>query len=143
VLSRIVVGYDDSEGARRALARAIELARHTKEGAAELIAVAVEEHLPHYAATVGEVTEEHELEQRACQRWLHAAQAYADEHQVPLRTEIRAGHAADQLVRAAKAHQADLLVLGHARHSTIRDSLIGGTAEKVTHNAPCSVLIAR
>jgi hypothetical protein len=54
---------------------------------AELIAAAVEAHLPHYAATVGEVDEERAVEEQACKRWLAAAAAAADEHGVALRTD--------------------------------------------------------
>jgi hypothetical protein len=67
---------------------------------ATVTAVAVEAHLPHYGATVGEVEEERLVEEQAARRWLAAALAYADEHGVTLATEIRAGHPAQELVRA-------------------------------------------
>lgn len=136
---RIVLAYDDSPGARRALQVAVELAR---VHGAELIAVAVEAHLPHYAATVGEVEEERAVEEQACQRWLAAANAFADEHEVALRTETRAGHPAQELVHAVTAHEADLLVLGRSGHSAIWGRFIGTTAEKVARHVECSVLIA-
>ena len=139
MFDRIVVAFDDSPGARRALELALALAR-AHQG--ELTAVAVEEHLPHYAATVGEVDEERAVEEQACRRWLVAATATADEHQVSLRTEIRAGHAAQELVHAAAHHHADLLVLGRSGHSAIWGRFIGTTAEKVARHVECSVLIA-
>jgi nucleotide-binding universal stress UspA family protein len=67
---------------------------------ATVTAVAVEAHLPHYGATVGEVEEERLVEEQAARRWLAAALAYADEHGVTLATEIRAGHPTQELVRA-------------------------------------------
>lgn len=51
--------------------RAVELARLS---GGELVAVAVEAHLPHCGATVGEVADEHQVEERACHRWLTAAE---------------------------------------------------------------------
>jgi len=139
MFQHIVIAYDDSSGARLALARAVDLAAD----GAELIAVAVEAHLPHYAATVGEVEEERAVEEQACHRWLTAAEAYADARGVALRTEMRAGHPAQELIRAADAHQADLLMIGHSGHSAVWGRLVGTTAERVARHAHCSVLIVR
>jgi nucleotide-binding universal stress UspA family protein len=140
MFERIIVAYDDSEGARRALTAALALARVSP---AEVTAVAVEAHLPHYGATVGEVEDERTVEQQECIRWLRRAQAVAGEQGVRLDTEIRAGHPAQELVRAADAHQSDLIVLGHSGHSAIWGRLLGGTTEKVSRHAHCSVLIVR
>ncbi|MFF0125836.1 universal stress protein [Streptomyces mirabilis] len=137
---RIVVAYDDSPGARRALERAVELARSS---GCELIAVAVEAHLPDYGATVGEAAEELEVEERSCHRWLAAAAAYVAEREVAFRGETRAGHPAQELVRAAGQHRADLIVVGHSGHSSVWGRFLGSTAEKTSRHAPCSVLIVR
>lgn len=91
MFDKIVVAYDDSPGARRALEIGVDM---TQRPGVELIAVAVQAHLPHYGATVGEVEEERSVEEQTCQRWLRAADAYADEHGVTLHTAIRAGHPA-------------------------------------------------
>jgi nucleotide-binding universal stress UspA family protein len=139
VFEKIVVAYDDSPGACRALEIGVDLARRP---GVELTAVAVEAHLPHYGATVGEVEEERVVEEQACQRWLRAAEAFADEHGLKLRTMILAGHTAEKLVHAAQRHGADLLILGHSGHSAIWGRLLGGTVEKVSQHATCSVLIA-
>lgn len=139
MFDKIVVAYDDSPGARRALEIGVALAQRP---GVELTAIAVEAHLPHYGATVGEVDEERAVEEQACQRWLKAAQAYADEHQVELHTAIRAGHPAQELLHSAQKHRADLLILGHAGHSRIWGRFLGSTVEKVSRHAPCSVLIA-
>jgi nucleotide-binding universal stress UspA family protein len=140
VFERIVIAYDDSPGARQALDTAVALA---KQGGGELTAVAVEAHLPHYGATVGEVEEERAVEEQACQRWLKSATAYAAERGIELRTEIRAGHPAQELIRAADARHADILVIGHSGHSAVWGRLVGTTAERVGRHAHCSVLIVR
>jgi len=130
VITRIVVGYNDSPGARRALAQAVELAREI--GGAALVAVAVEEHLARAGDSIGEVQDAHQSEQRACRLWLKTAIAYADEHGVALRTEIRIGNAPYQLASAAAAWHADVLVVGHSSHSAIWARLVGTTAERVS-----------
>jgi len=139
MFDRIVLAYDDSPGARRALEITLGLA---KVHDAEVFAVAVEDHLPHYGATVGEVEEERAFEEQACQRWLRAAEAAADEAGVKLRSEIRAGHPAQELVHAVDAHRADLLIVGHSGHSAIWGRFIGTTADKAARHVHCSVLIA-
>jgi nucleotide-binding universal stress UspA family protein len=139
VFHNILVAYDDSPGARRALELGVDLA---KQFGLELTAVAVEAHLPHYGATIGEVEEERTVEEQACQRWLRAAEAYAHERGVELRTEMRAGHPAQELLRAAEHTGADLLILGHSGHSAIWGRFLGSTVEKVSRHATCSVLIA-
>lgn len=56
---KILVGLDGSDAARHALTSALDLAALT---GAELHVVSVEEHLPAYAATVGEVQDEDRFE---------------------------------------------------------------------------------
>lgn len=52
MFKRVLVAYDGSDGARVALRQGIELARAL---GAELSSISVEEHLPHYAASISEV----------------------------------------------------------------------------------------
>ena len=140
MFQRILVAYDGSEGAHRALDVATELAR---TGEADVIALGVEAHLPHYAATVGEVEEERRFEEQQERRLLAEAAAYAAEKGLTIRQEIRAGHAAQTIVDVAKEKSVDLIVVGHSGHSGVLGHFLGGTAEKVSRHAPCSVLIVR
>jgi universal stress protein F len=140
VLTRILVAYDDSPSARRALAEAVCLAQ---VDGARLIAVAVEEHPPCWdGAGVSEVREEHERGLRACRRWLKAAQAYACEHGVPVTTEIRTGSFFPQLARAAAVHQADVVVIGRSLHPHFWGRLTRTKAERATRRLTHSILIA-
>jgi nucleotide-binding universal stress UspA family protein len=139
-VDRILVAYDDSPPARRALAEAVRLARVER---AHLIAIAIAEHPPAFdGASLGEVREDHERRQRACRLWLRAAEAYADEHGVQLRTDIRSGNFTKQLAQAAAIHKADLVVIG--RHSQPRrwSHLTGTKAAKATRHLGCPFLIA-
>jgi nucleotide-binding universal stress UspA family protein len=60
-----------------------------------------------------------------------------------MRTEIRAGHPAQEIVRAARDHGADLVVVGHTGHLGVWGRFLGTSAEKVGRHAACSVLIVR
>jgi nucleotide-binding universal stress UspA family protein len=138
VFKRIVVAYNDSPRARRALAIAVQLAR--EGGGTELIAVSVEHSLLLSGDSIAEVQRAHVAEERACAGWLSAALAYADEHGVELRTEIRIGPVAHQLAGAAAAHRADLLVLGRGRPAVAWRQLLGTTADRVSRNSRCAVM---
>ena len=105
--------------------------------------MAVEAHLPHYAATVGEVEEELQAEERDARRWLTEAVAYAADHGVELAVRTVAGHPAQAIARVAADQDADLLVIGHSGHSAAWGHFLGGVTEKVSRHAPCSVLIVR
>ncbi|MDX6347971.1 MAG: hypothetical protein QOF84_2761 [Streptomyces sp.] len=140
VIRRIVVAYDHSPQARRALERATALARNH---GTQLITVMVVAHLPHHAATMGEVEEEIVAEERASRSWLAAARAIADECGVQVTVEILAGPAARELVRAAEKVHADLIVLGRRGHRGPWAPHLRSTARQVSRRASCPVLIVR
>ena len=136
----IIVGMDGSEGAVRAFDRALTLA--TLTGGA-LHVIAVEEHLPAYAATVGEVDEEVRYENAYYRRVEADARRRAATHAVTMSFDVVRGHAADQLARAALARAADLIVVGHTGHSRLHHLLLGSTADRVVEHASCPVLVVR
>ncbi|MEU7633571.1 universal stress protein [Nocardia sp. NPDC049220] len=139
MFQRIVVGYDDSPGARAALRMALELAAVHHSA---LTVVAVEEHLPHYGPVVGDIEDERSVGEAACRRWLGIAAATAERRGIAVRAEIRSGQAARELATSAVEYAADLLILGRSGHSGIWGRFIGSTAEKAARHAACSVLVA-
>ena len=134
-----MVPYDGSPGAKRALEVGVDLARSTD---AELLVLAIEAHLPRFPATVGEVQEEQLLEESEALVNLGEAEEYARRRGKKIRTEVRAGSAPHAIVATAKAHDVDLIVIGQSGHSGLWGHLLG-TADRVSEQAPCSVLIAR
>lgn len=138
VFTRIVLAYNRTPHAQRALAAAVQMAR---EDGAELIAVAVERSLLLSGNSITEVKAAHESRERACTGWLSAALAYADERGVPIRTEIRIGLVARQLAAAATTHRADLLILGRSDQNFVRRRLLGTTGDKVSRRTRCPVMI--
>ncbi|MET8104778.1 universal stress protein [Streptomyces mirabilis] len=102
--------------------------------------VAVEAHLPHYAATVGEVEEELAVEERACRRWLAAARALAGESKLSVTEEIRTGPVARQVAGSAAHRHADLVIVGGRSHGLPR---WGRPARRLIQTAPCAVLVVR
>jgi nucleotide-binding universal stress UspA family protein len=157
-IARIAVAYDDSAGARVALARAVALAGVLPQ--ARLIVIAVDElpdRVPAFAPAASGGTRRIELcggpsppepgladgDAGRGRQWLETALGYAREHGVAATCDLHVGHPPGQILIAAHAARADLLVIGHSRHPELRNRVLGSTAEHVVRHAFCSVLIAR
>jgi nucleotide-binding universal stress UspA family protein len=140
LFSRILVAYDGSSGSTQALNTAVQLAG---ERGATLLVLSVIEHLPRYAATIGEVDEAVRQQTQALEECQRRAHAVAQEYGVTaVKTMIEPGHAAQLIVSVAERERVDLLVLGRSGHSEVWGRFMGSTADKITRHAPCSVLIA-
>jgi nucleotide-binding universal stress UspA family protein len=137
---KILLAYDGSQGADRALEAGIKLAQTHQ---AELWALAVEERLPRFSGTIDEVQEEKEFANQVYGQLLKTAQARSKEAGVELKTLLRAGHAAQTIIKVAQEGEFDLVLVGHSGLSGVWATFLGTTAEKVSRHAPCSVLIVR
>lgn len=56
---------------------------------------------------------------------------------------VRIGHGANEICAAAKAYQADLIVISTHGYTGLKHTLLGSTAERVVRYAPCPVLVVR
>jgi len=92
---KILVGFDGSDGAKKALKVAVDLAKHY---GAELHSISVEEHLPHYAATVGEVLEAKAEKNGYFAKVIDEAIEMAVKEGVTLHTKVVAGHEVETIV---------------------------------------------
>ncbi len=137
---KILVAYDGSEGSRRALSAGIELAKGLK---ADLYTISVMEHLPHYAATVGEVKEAQEEFEAFFQKLTKQARDLAALQGVELETVVKPGHEVETIVTYAKDGGFDLLVIGFVGHSNIWGRVMGSTTQNLSRLAPCSVMIVK
>jgi nucleotide-binding universal stress UspA family protein len=137
---KILLAYDGSEGANRALEVGIGLA---KIHGAELWAVAVQEKLPRFSGTIDEVQEEKQFADEQYGKLLEAAKAKAKAAGIEIKTLMHPGHPAQTIVAVAKEGKFDLVLVGHTGLSGVWAAFLGTTAEKVSRHAPCSVLIVR
>jgi nucleotide-binding universal stress UspA family protein len=139
VYSSILVAIDGSPSGQKALEHAIALSKLT---GASLAVLAVEGPLPAYAATVGEVDEFKREKDVFFEKLARLAHEQAEAEDVEVDVVVQAGHAAEMILREAKARNIDLAVVGHKDHF-LGDYLLGSTADRVAHHAPCPVLIVR
>jgi nucleotide-binding universal stress UspA family protein len=123
----VLVGYDGSPASDRAVQAAVDFARD----GAQVIRV-----------TVRAPTDDADAE-APLTKLIETIAASAGSFGVRLSTELRTGHPAQEILDAARTHQADLIVMGHSGRSGAWGRFLGTTAEKVSRHAACSVLIVR
>jgi len=130
----IVLGYDESPGARRALATAIELARRFDE-------VLV---LVNGVAPPGNVGEEFRTHLDALTEIGRAAtgRAVAEAEAAGVRTvvELIDDKPAQALLAAANKHDAQVIVVGTYGESPLRGAMLGSTPHKLLHLSSRPVL---
>ncbi len=141
----IVVGTDGSETATEAVRQAAELAAQL--GARMLIVSAYEpisdERL---RETAGEVPRDLQwiINPRGdVDATLHAAAVLSGEHGVETQTFARQGDPADAILDVAEEQSADLIVVGNKGMTGAKRFLLGSVPNRVSHHAPCSVLVIR
>lgn len=122
----VLVGFDGSDAAKRALLLAVQLAG---EGGVTVANVAPALHLglpePAFAA-----------EQESL---LAEARRLLDGRDVATLAPV--GDPADELVAAAKETGANLVVVGTSGHGAVGRFLLGSVSLAVARGAPCSVLV--
>ncbi|MBI5812834.1 MAG: universal stress protein [Meiothermus silvanus] len=135
----ILVGYDGSEPARKALLLSFELARAFKGEVAALAVIRP----PEFAELEGEI--ENALEEATgplaeAFRWAREA---ARKQGVPLRLHRRVGHPAEVLIRFAEEHGTDLIVLGRRGLTPVQRWMLGSVSERVLRYASCPVMVVQ
>jgi nucleotide-binding universal stress UspA family protein len=140
MFKKILTANDGSEGAKKALKTAIDLA---KKYNAELHSISVEEGVPHYAATIGEVDEYKKEANEFFNKINDEAKATAKKEGIELYTNVQAGHEVETIVNFAKDGNFDLLVIGFMGHSKIFGRVWGSTSQNITKLSPCTVIVVK
>ena len=145
MFSSIVVGTDGSETAGKAVLQATELARQV--GASVSLVSA-------YEPVSGNRLREEKREVPKDMEWmvnpredveatLNDAAERVEGAGVKVDTFAREGDAADAILDVAEETHADLIVVGNKGMTGTKRFLLGSVPNKVSHHAPCSVLIIR
>ena len=141
----IVVGTDGSETAGQAVRQAVQLAQAT--GAKiELVSA--------YEPVSNQRLREESTQVPDDMQWmvnpredvdatLEEAGDVAKEQGVDVTVHARQGDPADAILDVAEETKADLIVVGNKGMTGARRFLLGSVPNKVSHHAPCSVLIIR
>lgn len=137
---KILVAIDKSAYSEKALAKAVDMAKH--EGA-ELIALAVAEHpvdMGEMALPVSILDHFKSVAEEA----LHKAKEMAKSKGVALKSVAESGSSpADNIIELARREGVDLIITGSRGRTGIEKFLLGSVAAKVVSHAQCSVLVVR
>ncbi len=141
----IVVGTDGSETATEAVKQAVELAAATK---AKLELVSAYEpvsttRLREEATQVPDDLQWTVNPREDVDATLGEAAEIASSAGVEVTTFARQGDPADAILDVAEEKKADLIIVGNKGMTGARRFLLGSVPNKVSHHAPCSVLIIR
>jgi nucleotide-binding universal stress UspA family protein len=135
-MKKIVIGYDESDAAKRALERAAELA---KAFGSELIVTSVAPVTTNIGRSAGPIDSTdppsaHIEELKHAQTYLEGQGLQAD-------YAPAIGHPAETIAEVAKERGADLVVLGTKEPSVIARLFGQSVSESVAHRVHCDVLI--
>jgi nucleotide-binding universal stress UspA family protein len=145
MIGSIVVGTDGSETAKEAVRQATELAK----------ALGATVHLVSAFEPIGEGRLREERQQIPDDmQWmvnpredvdatLKDAAGSIEEAGVGVETYAREGDPADAILDVAEEQRADLIVVGNKGMTGAKRFLLGSVPNKVSHHAPCSVMIIR
>jgi nucleotide-binding universal stress UspA family protein len=135
-MRRIVVGFDGSEDARKALERAAELAGD-ETSIAVVSAADVTKPLAGGTSPIDPADEE----ERATA--LDEARSFMEERGIEAVFVRGSGNAADVILEEAEESGADLIIIGTRGHNVAKRLLLGSVSTNVVHHAPCDVLVVR
>ena len=141
----IVVGTDGSDTASEAVRQTIELAKRVDSGVSVVCA---------YEPVSSSRLRDESTEVPKDLQWmvnpredvnatLKDAAGEIEDQGVDVSTFAREGDPADAILDVAEERGADLIVVGNKGMTGARRFLLGSVPNKVSHHAPCSVLIVR
>jgi nucleotide-binding universal stress UspA family protein len=141
----IVVGTDGSETARKAVREAVGLAKSV--GATVGIVSAYEpvssQRLREESRQAPQDTQWSINAREDVDATLEEAAEDVKDAGVDVETFAREGDPADAILDVAEERGADLIVVGNKGMTGAKRFLLGSVPNKVSHHAPCSVLIVR
>ena len=141
MFSSVLVGTDGSDRAERAVHAAVDVA---KALGARLVLVAAFREGAHTEMISGSGSAtKGDMRAVAEQMLLRSARHAEKEGLSGVDWEARQGNPADVILDIASEREADLIVVGNKGMTGARRYVLGGVADKVSHHAPCSVIIVR
>jgi nucleotide-binding universal stress UspA family protein len=133
----IVVGYDGSDHAKKALERAVALA---DGGAVTIVAASGAAATPTVHGSTNPSIGEDSVE---AGRELAEAKGILESRGVTVQLVEGRGDPAEAICDAATEEGADVIVVGTRGRGAAKRTLLGSVSTKVVHNAPCDVLVVR
>ncbi len=147
LISKILIAYDGSEGANRALEFGLDLAEKFLASVVILNVLqlpvygAPEDPLAGSAGMAGLIKDLQKSHESMLAK--AADKAALTKPNVKASTQLREGNPPTEIVQVASDGGFEVIVLGHTGEGRFREFLLGGTSERVAHLARCAVLIVK
>ncbi len=136
---KILLAYDGSEHAQRALDCTRDLAR--KYGA-QVILVHAFHPIPHeWGTPLRQQAEVHAI--GAAEKIIQEAQAKLADESFAVITELLEGPPAEAILRVAETRGCDLIVVGSRGLGELKATLLGSVSDKVLHHSVVPVLVVK
>ncbi len=148
MIKKILVATDDSESARRAVTYAVDLAATLKATLAAVHVVNIPAVVERQSVASG-VSPTHLMEpvedylKQSAEALMADLEAVCGRRGVPFEGIVRSGHPVSEIVKAAGATRADLIILGSHGRSALGSVLLGSVALGVIHQeagAPVTIV---
>lgn len=141
-LTRILVAVDFSACSKKALQYAAAFAEQFK---ARLLVLHVVELYPidYVFGVTTDTAESKRLLQRAEAELARLSRQYPRRRRMGIQTSVRLGKPYQEIVKAAREHRAQLVIMGTHGYTGFLHFQLGSTAERVVRAAPCPVLVVR
>jgi nucleotide-binding universal stress UspA family protein len=142
MLKNICVAFDGSDNAYRAFDFAMDLAKLCAPVQLAVVSVVVPPEIPdveasvHLDAVMNAIKQDHEENFRKLAEKANA-------QSLSVRTDIRVGHAVEQILGYLKENKCDMVILGRKGKSGIEELLAGSVSRGITRYAPCTVTIVK
>jgi nucleotide-binding universal stress UspA family protein len=134
----ILIAWDGSRHARRALNEAVDIAR-TQGSRLTLLTVAAPIHV--WPGSYLPLVTEDELAREA-ERIAEEGEALVPDG-IPVSSRTASGHAGIELLKRAEAADHDLIVMGSRGRGAVRSAVLGSVSHYVLNHADVPVLIVR
>jgi nucleotide-binding universal stress UspA family protein len=137
---RILVPTDFSEASRPALRYAAALAQPC---GGEVTCIHVIEPPPYPEFGYAHVPTKEAALRREANKRLDVCCHDLTQAGIKARSVLRNGSAFHEIAEQVREHGADLIIMGTHSRGPVAHALLGSTAERVVHHAPCPVLVVR
>ncbi len=134
-MGKILVGYDGSDGARKAVDRAVSMVKEGDE--IVLVFVIPPTKLEEFIGFDSDLTEE------SAREVLEEVVRDLEEKGIPVSSKVRQGNVADEIISAASELGCELIVVGSYGLSKVGTFALGNVAEQVAKKSTRPVLLVR
>ncbi|MDA8079234.1 MAG: universal stress protein [Nitrospiraceae bacterium] len=152
-MKKILVAVDDTKGSTSVLATCHNLIQRPEavillhverlEGKSLMIDMLGESELATLRESLEGTEHKERLDRRAEKILLHYRTGLEESGQMSVKTVVRDGHPADQILRVAEEEGVDLIILGHSGSRGLNRLITGSVARDVKRKAGVPVLVAK